>query len=159
MAKTVKCYFCKKDLKKEDAYTWVYVSKTNKEYKRYCCSLEEKERIEREKELYFCIQHISDEILGHQIENNARNKKIVVFTKDYKSYIYDVIGYSTGIVNRKTYGKLILSKTADVNIPKEHVTMISFLNLVRFESDELRLDYESNVVALTSVTLKEVDDV
>lgn len=91
--------------------------------------------------------------------NNARNKKIVVFTKDYKSYIYDVIGYSTGIINRKTYGKLILSKTADVNIPKEHVTMISFLNLVRFESDELRLDYESNVVALTSVTLKEVDDV
>lgn len=76
MAKTVKCYFCKKDLKKEDAYTWVYVSKTNKEYKRYCCSLEEKERIEREKELYSCIQHISDEILGHPIVNNARNKKI-----------------------------------------------------------------------------------
>ena len=76
MAKTVKCYFCKKDLKKEDAYTWVYISKTNKEYKRYCCSLEEKERIEREKELYSCIQHISDEILGHPIVNNARNKKI-----------------------------------------------------------------------------------
>ena len=76
MAKTVKCYFCKKDLKKEDAYTWVYISKTNKEYKRYCCSLEEKERIEREKELYSCIQHISDEILGHPIVNNTRNKKI-----------------------------------------------------------------------------------
>ena len=76
MAKTVKCYFCKKDLKKEDAYTWIYISKTNKEYKRFCCSLEEKERIEREKELYFCIQHISDEILGHPIVNNARNKKI-----------------------------------------------------------------------------------
>lgn len=76
MAKTVKCYFCKKDLKKEDAYTWVYISKTNKEYKRYCCSLEEKERIEREKELYSCIQHISDEILGHPIVNNVRNKKI-----------------------------------------------------------------------------------
>ena len=76
MTRTVKCYFCKKDLKKEDAYTWVYISKTNKEYKRYCCSLEEKERIEREKELYSCIQHISDEILGHPIVNNARNKKI-----------------------------------------------------------------------------------
>ena len=76
MARTVKCYFCKKDLNKEDAYIWVYISKTNKEYKRYCCSLEEKENMEREKELYSCIQHISDEILGHPIVNNARNKKI-----------------------------------------------------------------------------------
>lgn len=76
MVKTVKCYFCKKDLKKEDAYTWIYISKTNKEYKRYCCSLEEKERIEREKELYSCIQHITDEILGHKCVNNVRNKKI-----------------------------------------------------------------------------------
>ena len=76
MAKTVKCYFCKKDLKKEDAYTWVYVSKTNKEYKRYCCSLEEKENMERDKELYKNIQYITDEILGHPIVNNVRNKKI-----------------------------------------------------------------------------------
>ena len=37
--------------------------------------------------------------------------------------------------------------------------MISFLNLVRFDSDELRLDYESNIVASTSVTLREVDDI
>ena len=76
MARTVKCYICKKEIKKEDAYTWIYISKTNKEYKRFCCSLEEKENMEREKELYKNIQYITDEILGHPIVNNARNKKI-----------------------------------------------------------------------------------
>lgn len=76
MAKTVKCYFCKKDLKKEDAYTWVYISKNGKEYKRYCCSLEEKERIEREKELYKACQLSTDEILGRAITNNVRNKEL-----------------------------------------------------------------------------------
>lgn len=76
MAKIVKCYFCKKDLKKEDAYTWIYISKTNKEYKRYCCSLEEKENYEREKELYKACQLSTDEILGRAITNNVRNKEL-----------------------------------------------------------------------------------
>ena len=76
MARTVKCYICKKDLNKEEAYMFTYTSQSGKEYRKYCCSLEEKENMEREKELYFCIQHISDEILGHPIVNNARNKKI-----------------------------------------------------------------------------------
>ena len=83
MAKTVKCYFCKKDLKKEDAYTWVYISKTNKEYKRYCCSLEEKERIEREKELYKEIQYLTDDILGRPITNNTRNKELKELHESY----------------------------------------------------------------------------
>lgn len=91
--------------------------------------------------------------------NNARNKKIVIFTKAYSSYIFDVIGYTTGTIGKKTYGKIVLSKPVGINIAKEHVAMISFLNLVRFDADELRLDYESNVVANTSVTLKEVDDI
>ena len=71
-----KCYFCKKDLKKEDAYTWIYISKTNKEYKRYCCSLEEKERIERDKELYKKCQYETDAILDRPITNNTRNKEL-----------------------------------------------------------------------------------
>ncbi len=76
MGRTVKCYICKKDLNKEDAYMFTYTSQSGKEYKKYCCSLEEKENMEREKELYREIQYISDEILGHPIVNNARNKKI-----------------------------------------------------------------------------------
>ena len=76
MARTVKCYICKKDLNKEEAYMFTYTSQSGKEYRKYCCSLEEKENMEREKELYKNIQYISDEILGHPIVNNARNKKI-----------------------------------------------------------------------------------
>lgn len=76
MGRTVKCYICKKEINKEDAYVWTYTSQSGKEYKKYCCSLEEKENMERDKELYREIQYISDEILGHPIVNNARNKKI-----------------------------------------------------------------------------------
>ena len=83
MARTVKCYFCKKDLKKEDAYTWIYISKTNKEYKRFCCSLEEKENMEREKELYKEIQYLTDDILGRPITNNTRNKELKELHESY----------------------------------------------------------------------------
>ena len=83
MARTVKCCICKKDLKKEDAYTWIYISKTNKEYKRYCCSLEEKENMEREKELYREIQYLTDEILGRPITNNTRNKELKELHESY----------------------------------------------------------------------------
>ena len=76
MARTVKCYICKKDLNKEEAYMFTYTSQSGKEYRKYCCSLEEKENMEREKELYKNIQYITDEILGHPIVNNTRNKKI-----------------------------------------------------------------------------------
>ena len=76
MAKTVKCYICKKEIKKEDAYIFTYTSKNGKEYRKYACSLEEIENDKRDKELYREIQYLTDEILGHTIVNNARNKKI-----------------------------------------------------------------------------------
>ena len=76
MARTVKCCICKKEINKEDAYIFTYTSKNGKEYRKYACSLEEIENDKRDKELYREIQHISDEILGHTIVNNARNKKI-----------------------------------------------------------------------------------
>ena len=36
MARTVKCYICKKDLNKEDAYMFTYTSQSGKEYRKYC---------------------------------------------------------------------------------------------------------------------------
>ena len=78
MAKTTtKCYFCKKEIEKDNAYMWVHtVEKSGKQYKRFCCSLEEKEQVERDKELYKQIQYLTDEILGYPCVNNTRNKKI-----------------------------------------------------------------------------------
>lgn len=76
MARTVKCYICKKEIKKEDAFMFIYTSQSGKEYKRYCCSLEEKENMERDKELYKKCQYETDAILGRAITNNVRNKEL-----------------------------------------------------------------------------------
>ena len=72
----MKCYFCKRDIPKGEGYQWIHVSSTGKEYKRTCCSEEEKYQVERDKELYRSIQLITDEILGYPCVNNTRNKKI-----------------------------------------------------------------------------------
>jgi hypothetical protein len=78
MAKTTtKCYFCKKEIEKDNAYMWVHtVEKSGKQYKRFCCSLEEKEQVERDKELYKLCQYETDSILGRPITNNVRNKEL-----------------------------------------------------------------------------------
>ena len=120
----MKCYFCKKDIPKGEGYQWIHVSSTGKEYKRTCCSEEEKYQVERDKELYRLIQFITDEILGYPCVNNTRNKKIkelqeAVFSneqiyrcfKQYKSEIeywinangidkeYNKIAYIFGVIN------------------------------------------------------------
>ena len=76
MARNVKCCICKKEIKKDDAYMFTYTSQSGKEYRKYCCSLEEKENMEREKELYREIQYLTDDILGYKCVNNCRNAKI-----------------------------------------------------------------------------------
>ena len=83
MARTVKCYICKKDLKKEDAYMFTYTSKNGKEYRKYACSLEEIENDKREKELYKACQLSTDEILGRAITNNTRNKELKELHESY----------------------------------------------------------------------------
>ena len=83
MAKTVKCYICKKDLKKEEAYMFIYTSQSGKEYRKYACSLEEIENDKREKELYREIQYLTDDILGRPITNNTRNKELKELHESY----------------------------------------------------------------------------
>ena len=90
--------------------------------------------------------------------NNKRKKKIVVFTKDWNSYIFDVLTYADFVLDNKKVSKIILQSNAGVDISKDNILMISYLNLVRFDSDELQLNYESNEVANTTLTVKEVDD-
>lgn len=91
--------------------------------------------------------------------NNRRSKKIVIFTKDWKSYIFDVITYSDIKIGDNTYGKVVLSKSTAIDLNKENILMVSYLNLVRLDHDDLQLNYETNVVANTTLTMKEVDDV
>lgn len=90
--------------------------------------------------------------------NNRRLKKIVIFTKDWKSYIFDVVTYSDIKIGDNTYGKVVLSKSTAIDLNKENILMVSYLNLVRLDHDDLQLNYETNVVANTTLTMKEVDD-
>lgn len=84
----MKCFFCKKDIPKGEGYEWIHVSKTGKQYKRHCCSLEEKEQIEREKELYKLCQYETDSILNRPITNNVRNKELQEL---HEQYSYETI--------------------------------------------------------------------
>lgn len=72
----MKCKICGKEINKEDAYMFIHTSKTGRQYKYYCCSLEEKEQDERDKELYKKCQYETDSILGRPITNNVRNKEL-----------------------------------------------------------------------------------
>lgn len=90
--------------------------------------------------------------------NTAREKYIVIFTKDFNHKIMKISGHTYEMINKKRYGKIILGGTFDEAIKKDDISMISFLNLVRLDSDDLQIDYESNVVATTRLVFKEVDD-
>ena len=112
-----KCCICKKDLKKEDAYIFTYTSKNGKEYRKYACSLEEIENDKRDKELYREIQYLTDEILGHTIVNNTRNKKIkelkeAGYTNEqifrcFKEYKDEIIKYLQLSGIDKEYNKIV----------------------------------------------------
>lgn len=88
---------------------------------------------------------------------NTRKKSIVVFTKDWKSYIFEVANYSYVRENETKYGKVILKSPSDKNIYLKNIWMVSFFNLVRFDTDDLTLNYETTEIAHTDVVLREVD--
>ena len=92
---------------------------------------------------------------------NGTQKYIVIFTKDWKSYIYKIMSYSyenltVGSTVEK-YGKLLLQEQIEVSLNVEDILMCSYFNLVRFDDDALTIEYESNIVARANITVKEVD--
>ena len=89
---------------------------------------------------------------------NTRKKKIVIFTKNWKSYIYEIMTYTKREVGGKWEGNIVLQEQIKQTIPLENILMVSFLNLVRLDSDELQLNYESNITANTTLVMREVDD-
>ena len=90
--------------------------------------------------------------------NNSRKKKLIVFTKDWHSYIYEIMAYSHEVIGGTDYGKLVLSQPVGTTLTKDNVLMISYFNRVRFDDDTLVLNYESNIVANTTLVMREVDD-
>jgi hypothetical protein len=92
---------------------------------------------------------------------NGTKKYIVIFTKDWKSYIYQIMSYSyETVINAGSsvkYGKLLLQETITKSLRVDDILMCSYFNLVRFDEDELTIDYESNIVARVNIAVKEVD--
>lgn len=91
--------------------------------------------------------------------SNKRPKKLVIFTKDWQSYILDIMTYSYATRKGVRVGKVIFTKPTGFNLLVNNILMCSYMNLVRFDSDELQLNYESNNVANTTLVMREVDDV
>ena len=91
--------------------------------------------------------------------NNTRKRKLCIFTKDWRYYIYDIMSYDKEALEDGTIlGKIFLTTMAGVNINKSNILMCSFITLVRLDSDELQLNYESDVTANTTLIFREVDD-
>ena len=90
--------------------------------------------------------------------SNTRKRKIIIFTKDWKSYIYDIATYSYVTIDGQRYGKVIVSKPFGINFDVKNILQVSFFSLVRFYDDTLTLNYETTDVATTTITMKEVDD-
>lgn len=89
---------------------------------------------------------------------NTRNKTLVIFTKDWQYYMVDILTYSYILRNKKKIGKVILKQPVDFNLSLDNILMASFLNLVRLDSDELQLNYETDSVANCTLVMREVDD-
>ena len=70
------------------------------------------------------------------------------------SYSYETLTIGG---NTERYGKLILQEPIKKSLQLENILMCSYFNLVRFDDDTLTLDYETNIIARTTLLMKEVD--
>ena len=96
--------------------------------------------------------------LDRYYNSNTRKKKIVIFTNDWQAYIYDILNLTKFTDGGRKYGRIILSRPVEEYIPPSRLRQVSYFNLVRFDSDEFQIDYDSDEVAETTVVVREVDD-
>lgn len=90
--------------------------------------------------------------------STMRPRKLVIFTKDKQSHIFDILSYGDAMLNGNKVGRLVLTNPVEKFIAKDNILMASFFERVRFDKDDLQLDYESDAVAQVEFVLKEVDD-
>ena len=90
---------------------------------------------------------------------NPREKKAIIFTRDFQCHIVDILAYNfEDMKDGKKWGKIMLKAPMGVDIKMKDIYLLSYLNLVRLNSDELSFDYESHEVAKLSLTFMEVDE-
>lgn len=90
---------------------------------------------------------------------NKRDKKFVIFTKDWHWYVLDVWTYGEERIGEERFGKIILKNPAGFDLDVSNILMTSYLNLVRLDSDELQLNYETDSIANITLVMREVDEI
>ena len=65
---------------------------------------------------------------------------------------------SVTLDDKLDYTKIYITSDIKETIPKNKIFMISYLQLVRLDSDDIEFNYETNIVARTELSFKEVDD-
>lgn len=103
------------------------------------------------------IYTVLDGMYKYYITNKRKNK-IIIFTKDYSSYVFNVISITSEEIGGYKYGKLLLGSPISTTIPLNNIAMISYFNHVRLDNDELSIEYETTQVASVNLVTKEVDD-
>lgn len=92
------------------------------------------------------------------LENSTRRKRIVIMTKDYKSYIFKIVGFEAFEDGDRTSYKIKLDGHKFVNLKKSEIEMCCFFNLVRLDSDDMTMEYCTDIAASTQLSFVEVDD-
>lgn len=91
----------------------------------------------------------------------SRHRYLILFTRDYQSYIYDLVRYEKMVIDgdeKHPVTAIYVKEPIDQMIMHDNIFMVSYFNLVRLDSDDLELHYESDCVAQVTLTMKEVDD-
>ena len=65
---------------------------------------------------------------------------------------------SVTLDDKLDYTKIYITSEVKETIPKNKIFMISYFQLVRLDSDDIEFKYETNIVARTELSFKEVDD-
>lgn len=84
----MKCFICKKELKKENSYMLPYTNFKGRTYKRYYCSKEEYDKYEREKLMKKMLIEQIDCILGYMHINKSVEKEIKTLHEE-NGYSYE----------------------------------------------------------------------
>ena len=92
-------------------------------------------------------------------QNNNRTKKVIIFTKDFRVHISEITSYGYEDMNDgEKWGKILLRTPFEYDIPLNNILMISYLNLVRLDSDTLSISYETHETAEIDLVFREVDE-
>ena len=86
------------------------------------------------------------------------NQVVLPLNIGYKIPDNDPVVLLSELCDELDYTKIYITSEVKETIPKDNIFMISYFQLVRLDSDDIEFKYETNIVARTELSFKEVDD-